>query len=156
MTRRRTRRNGLLFGTGKRGAEQARNRCQGRRLRFESLEDRRLLAAFEVTSLRDAGAGTLRQAILDAESSPGADTITFASSLTAADDATINLTSCATDVATGGDKEKARLFCIRTRAKELAQEAGKKANEERDLASLRETLVGAAETSKSAETSATL
>ncbi len=44
------------------------------------------------------------------------------------------------EVAAGGDSEKARLFCIRTRAMELAQVATGKAREKRALASLRETL----------------
>ncbi len=51
------------------------------------------------------------------------------------------------EVAAAGDKDKSRLFCIRIRAKEIAQEEGKKANEERDLASLWETLGGAVEDS---------
>jgi uncharacterized protein YjbI with pentapeptide repeats len=50
-----------------------------RRLQFEPLEDRRLLAAFMVGNLNDAGAGSLRQAILDANGMAGADTIEFES-----------------------------------------------------------------------------
>ena len=42
------------------------------------LEGRQLMATFAVTSLQGAGAGSLRQAILDANSHPGADTIDFA------------------------------------------------------------------------------
>jgi Ca2+-binding RTX toxin-like protein len=38
-------------------------------------------AAFTVTNLSDAGAGSLRQAILDANATPGADQVTFGSSL---------------------------------------------------------------------------
>src|SRR3972149_6155082 len=63
-------------------------RCFPRRLRFERLEDRRVLAAFTVTSLSDAAVtgpgsapGTLRQAIYDANNSPGDDTIQFAANL---------------------------------------------------------------------------
>src|SRR5688572_8562574 len=47
------------------------------RNRIELLEARRLLSGFEVTSTDDSGAGSLRQAILDANASPGADTISF-------------------------------------------------------------------------------
>ncbi|WP_435019086.1 beta strand repeat-containing protein [Tundrisphaera sp. TA3] len=43
----------------------------------ERLEGRQLLATFSVTSLGAAGAGSLRQAIIDANQSPGADTIAF-------------------------------------------------------------------------------
>jgi hypothetical protein len=45
---------------------------------LEGLEHRLLFATFSVTSNGDGGTGTLRQAILDANGSPGADTITFA------------------------------------------------------------------------------
>jgi hypothetical protein len=46
--------------------------------RFEVLENRQLLATFLVTSLTDSGAGSLRQALIDANALPGADTINFA------------------------------------------------------------------------------
>lgn len=46
-----------------------------RRLHLEALEDRRLLATFAVTNLMDSGAGSLRQAIIDANNSGGADTV---------------------------------------------------------------------------------
>src|SRR5262249_5131301 len=45
------------------------------------LEDRTLPSAFTVTSLLDTGAGSLRQAVLDANTQPGADTIRFADGL---------------------------------------------------------------------------
>src|SRR5687768_3257703 len=45
--------------------------------RLEPLEDRRLLATFTVTNTLDAGAGSLRQAILDANASQGGGTIQF-------------------------------------------------------------------------------
>jgi predicted outer membrane repeat protein len=53
------------------------------------LEERRLLATFSVTNLNDSGAGSLRQAIIDANSTGGADDIVFQSGLTG----TIALTS---------------------------------------------------------------
>lgn len=48
---------------------------------FEVLEERRMLAVFSVTSAADSGAGSLRQAILDANAAPGADTILFDAAL---------------------------------------------------------------------------
>ncbi len=66
------------------------------RLRIEPLEDRRLLSVFTVTNLSDAPVanpgdlpGSLRQAIYDADHTPGADTIQFASGLSG----TIDLTA---------------------------------------------------------------
>jgi hypothetical protein len=63
-------------------------RPYARRLRFEALESRRVLATFTVTNLNDAvviapgnAPGTLRQAIYDANHTPGADTIEFAANL---------------------------------------------------------------------------
>jgi hypothetical protein len=44
---------------------------------IESVEDRILLSAFTVVNLNDQGAGSLRQAILNANSNPGADVINF-------------------------------------------------------------------------------
>ncbi len=44
---------------------------------FESLEERRVLANYVVSNTGDAGAGSLRQAIVDANTSGGADTIQF-------------------------------------------------------------------------------
>lgn len=51
--------------------------------RFEPLEDRTLLSVFSVANLDDAGPGSLRQAILDAEAdlNPDADVIQFAQRL---------------------------------------------------------------------------
>ncbi len=51
-------------------------------LSLEALEDRLVPAMFLVANLNDAGAGSLRQAILDANANPGADTINFQSGLT--------------------------------------------------------------------------
>jgi parallel beta-helix repeat protein len=45
---------------------------------IEPLEDRVLFAAFVVTNTADSGAGSLRQAILSANATPGLDTISFA------------------------------------------------------------------------------
>lgn len=45
---------------------------------FETLEDRRLLSTYVVTSTADSGAGSLRQAITDANNHVGPDTIRFA------------------------------------------------------------------------------
>ncbi len=44
---------------------------------MEALEDRQLLATFAVTNLGDSGAGSLRQAILLADATPGLSTIDF-------------------------------------------------------------------------------
>ncbi len=67
------------------------------RLRFEPLEDRRLLAIFMVTNTNDGAVaqagdlpGSLRQAIFDANAAAGADTIQFASGLSGG---TITLTA---------------------------------------------------------------
>jgi parallel beta-helix repeat protein len=49
-----------------------------RRLRFETLEERRLFATYVVSNTADSGAGSLRQAILDSNASPARDTIAFA------------------------------------------------------------------------------
>src|SRR4051794_12536110 len=58
-----------------------RDRIRARRPRFDLLEERQLLAVFTVLNTSDAGDGSLRQAILDANSSGnvgGADVINFA------------------------------------------------------------------------------
>src|SRR5687767_7665888 len=44
----------------------------------QALEGRRLLSTYTVVNVNDAGAGSLRQAILDANANPGLDTIAFA------------------------------------------------------------------------------
>jgi hypothetical protein len=51
-------------------------------LRIESLEDRFCPSTFTVNNLLDSGAGSLRQAILDANSHAGADLVQFANGLT--------------------------------------------------------------------------
>ena len=66
-----------------------RNLRQG--LLFESLEDRRMLAVFAVSNLDDAGAGSLRDAISQANITGGSDSIEFVGA--AAAGGTINLAS---------------------------------------------------------------
>src|SRR5262245_33127838 len=58
-------------------------RRAGFRPRFEPLEDRSVPSTFTVLNLSDAGDGSLRQAVLDANSPvyPGADVIIFADGL---------------------------------------------------------------------------
>ncbi|MCA9055158.1 MAG: hypothetical protein KDA75_15060, partial [Planctomycetaceae bacterium] len=63
-------------------------------LSFERLEDRTLLSIFTVTNLGDAGSGSLRQAVIDANNSSGDDTIVFQSGL----NGMIQLTSGEMDV----------------------------------------------------------
>ena len=58
-----------LAGRGPRRAQ--------RGLELEPLEDRQLLATFTVLNTNDAGPGSLRQAILDANATPGLDAINF-------------------------------------------------------------------------------
>src|SRR5262245_60083957 len=70
-------------------------RILARRLGFEALEERQLLATFTVGNLNDAPAntpaavGTLRQAIFNANSQAGADTIVFAANLSGTVDLTV-------------------------------------------------------------------
>jgi titin len=49
-----------------------------RRLSFESLETRRVLASFVVVNTSDSGAGSMRQAIINSNQNPGIDSIVFA------------------------------------------------------------------------------
>ena len=64
-----------------------------RKLQLLSLEQRIVLATFTVSITGDSGAGSLRQAIIDANAAAGADTIVFAAGLTASAPATINLST---------------------------------------------------------------
>lgn len=59
------------------GSSQPKAKQSGRKLRVESLEERNLLATFSVTNTDNSGAGSLRQAIIDANNNPGLDTINF-------------------------------------------------------------------------------
>src|SRR5262245_8291683 len=52
-------------------------RTASRSLLLERLEEREVPTTFTVLNLQDAGAGSLRRAILDANASPGADAIHF-------------------------------------------------------------------------------
>jgi len=49
-----------------------------RRLSFENLEYRRVLASFVVVNTNDSGAGSMRQAIVNSNQNPGVDSIVFA------------------------------------------------------------------------------
>ena len=67
----------------RRSAVSASRRNLAVRPNLEGLEDRRLLAAFTVTSGTDDGVGSLRAEIALADASPGADTINFQAGLNA-------------------------------------------------------------------------
>lgn len=72
------------------GRKQTRKIQRSRLHRIEALEDRRVLATLMVTDAGDAGPGTLRRAVQQANALQGEDTIEFATSL---DGLTIQLTS---------------------------------------------------------------
>src|SRR5438552_1751731 len=55
-----------------------RKRAMAARLSVERLEDRTVPSTFTVGNLADSGPESLRQAVLDANGSPGADLIRFA------------------------------------------------------------------------------
>ena len=71
-----------LFSPRRRGLQQQSSSVSSRirsrhRPRFDLLEERTLLSSFVVSNTGDSGPGSLRQAILDANSQGGAETITF-------------------------------------------------------------------------------
>ena len=66
-----------------------RRECRAAPAGFEPLEHRIVLSTLTVTTLADAGPGSLRQAVADANAAPGLDTVRFAGGLTG----TITLTS---------------------------------------------------------------
>ena len=55
-----------------------RTRRNRRWLQFETLEERSLMANYVVSTATDAGLGSLRQALLDANGNLGIDAISFA------------------------------------------------------------------------------
>lgn len=73
----------------RRSARKASRHREQFRPRLEALEERSVPAVFPVTTLADSGPGSLRQAILDANASPGPDEIEFAQAVRG----TITLTS---------------------------------------------------------------
>lgn len=75
---------------GKHGRDRDRSRFERNALRLESLEDRSLLATFTVLNTADAGAGSFRDALTQANATVAADTIVFAAGVQGG---TINLSS---------------------------------------------------------------
>ena len=67
----------MLFYRSRRGRRRTASDAPLRFHRVEALEPRTLLASFVVTGIDNTGAGSLRQAILDANNAPGQDFITF-------------------------------------------------------------------------------
>src|SRR5438445_13879696 len=59
------------------GLPQRKHRSRWGRLILENLEDRTLLSTFTVINTNDSGAGSLRQALLQANAQTGSDTIKF-------------------------------------------------------------------------------
>src|SRR5437773_2181874 len=62
----------------RRNSLHARGRSVSTRATIEAMEGRTLLSTYTVTNTNDSGAGSLRQAILDANKTTAADTIKFA------------------------------------------------------------------------------
>jgi hypothetical protein len=98
----------------------ARPARRGPALGVHALEDRAVPATFTVTTLADAGPGSLRQAVLDANARPGADTvqfapgvrgtITLASQISITDDLTVRGPGAARLAVSGGDTT--RVFAV--------------------------------------------
>src|SRR3954452_19692919 len=63
--------------SSRRAARESSRHREPFRPRLEALEGRSVPTVFPVTTLADGGLGSLRQAILDANGTPGDDTITF-------------------------------------------------------------------------------
>ena len=93
--------SGFLFDNSRRapdpGSAATRAMPLRRRLRFEPLEDRRLLAVVTVSTLDDTvdfndGVTSLREAVFATNLVGGADTIQFAAALTSGGPATLTLT----------------------------------------------------------------
>jgi hypothetical protein len=78
----------LLLGSWRSRKTSSRRHGVARRLGLELLEDRKVLSTFTVTNQADSGPGSLRQAVIAANTMPGEDTIEFARSVH-----TIKLTS---------------------------------------------------------------
>src|SRR6478609_4860976 len=69
---------GTQIRLGRNGCERSSRTAIERAVgRLEQLERRTLLSTFLVTTTADGGAGSLRQAIADANANPGADSINF-------------------------------------------------------------------------------
>src|SRR5690242_5479072 len=67
-----------MSGYPRRSGLRARRTSRGRAVpRIEAVEARLLLATLMVTSANDSGAGSLRQAIIDANANPNPDDIVF-------------------------------------------------------------------------------
>jgi parallel beta-helix repeat protein len=73
-----------------------------RRLRIDSLEDRSVPAIITVTNANDNGAGSFRQAVIDANATTDADTIVFDTAGVFATPQTINLETALPDIVAGG------------------------------------------------------
>lgn len=70
-----------MFSFLRRSSKKTRSAGVSRRepeLSYEPLEVRNMLATFSVANLNDSGAGSFRQALLDANATPGADVVNFA------------------------------------------------------------------------------
>jgi hypothetical protein len=71
----------LHWNSARRGRSRRKVARRARVLKFCALEDRTLLTTFQVLNLLDSGPGSLREAVSNANSNPGADVIKFANGL---------------------------------------------------------------------------